>query len=104
MLDEIIKEQVVENICKNIGVSDEYFEDFVQEIYLILLEYDKDKLKYIIENNQINFFITRIIINQWQSSTSPFYKKYKKFYNIIDLNNNGYNVYDNIDDRFEDDD
>lgn len=90
MLNRIANERLVEDISKNIGVSPKYFDDFVQEIYLILLEYDQEKLQAIYEKGDINFFLTRIIKNQWCSTTSPFYRKYRKYYEYADENKNNY--------------
>lgn len=90
MLNRIANERLVEDISKNIGVSPKYFDDFVQEIYLILLEYDQEKLEAIYEKGDIKFFLTRIIKNQWCSTTSPFYRKYRKYYEYADENKNNY--------------
>lgn len=90
MLNRIANERLVEDISKNIGVSPKYFDDFVQEIYLILLEYDQEKLQAIYEKGDINFFLTRVIKNQWCSTTSPFYRKYRKYYEYADENKNNY--------------
>lgn len=90
MLNRIANERLVEDISKNIGVSPKYFDDFVQEIYLILLEYDQEKFEAIYEKGDINFFLTRIIKNQWCSTTSPFYRKYRKYYEYADENKNNY--------------
>lgn len=103
MLNKIANEKLVETICKNIGVSPKYMNDLVQEIYLILLEYNQTKLQKIYDNGQLNFFLTRIIKNQWCSNTSPFYKKYRKFYDLIDGNNEGI-MNDVEDDGYTDDD
>lgn len=103
MLNKIANEKLVETICKNIGVSPKYMDDLVQEIYLILLEYNQTKLQEIYDKGQLNFFLTRIIKNQWCSNTSPFYKKYRKFYDLIDANNEGIMI-DVEDDGYTDDD
>lgn len=87
MLEQLAKDKVVENLCKNIGVSSNYIDDLVQEVYLIMLEYDQEKLKQIYEKGEINYWLTRIIMNQYCSNTSPFYKKYRKYYDFIDDNN-----------------
>lgn len=87
MLEQLAKDKVVENLCKNIGVSSNYIDDLVQEVYLIMLEYDREKLKQIYEKGEINYWLTRIIMNQYCSNTSPFYKKYRKYYDFIDDNN-----------------
>lgn len=98
MLNKIANERIVETICKNIGVSPKYMDDLVQEIYVILLEYDQDKLQEIYDKGQLNFWLTRIIKNQYCSTTSPFYKKYRKYYELIDGNSDGYGMYDNVED------
>lgn len=103
MLNKIADEKLVETICKNIGVSPKYMDDLVQEIYLILLEYNQTKLQEIYDKGQLNFFITRIIKNQWCSNTSPFYRKYRKYYDLIDGNNEGI-MTDVEDDGYTDDD
>lgn len=103
MLNKIANERLVEEICKNIGVSPKYMDDLVQEIYLILLEYNQEKLQSIYDKGQFNFFLTRIIKNQYFSKTSPFFKKYRKYYDMVDDNNNVV-MYDVEDDRCTDDD
>ncbi|MEF2919934.1 MAG: hypothetical protein U0O22_05610 [Acutalibacteraceae bacterium] len=103
MLNKIANERLVEEICKNLGVSPKYMDDLVQEIYLILLEYNQEKLQSIYDKGQFNFFLTRIIKNQYFSKTSPFFKKYRKYYDMVDDNNNVV-MYDVEDDRCTDDD
>lgn len=102
MLNKIANERLVEEMCKNLGVSPKYMDDLVQEIYLILLEYNQEKLQSIYDKGQLNFFLTRIIKNQYFSNTSPFFKKYRKYYDMIDDNN--VVMYDVEDDRCTDDD
>lgn len=103
MLNKIANERLVEEICKNLGVSPKYMDDLTQEIYLILLEYNQEKLQSIYDKGQFNFFLTRIIKNQYFSKTSPFFKKYRKYYDMVDDNNNVV-MYDVEDDRCTDDD
>lgn len=78
IVEELLKDKVVEQVAKNIRVESDYYDDFVQDIYLILLDYDNEKLNEIYKKKQLNFFITRICLNNWNSKTSPFYTKYKK--------------------------
>ena len=103
MLNKIANERLVEEICKNLGVSPKYMDDLTQEIYLILLEYNQEKLQSIYDKGQFNFFLTRIFKNQYFSKTSPFFKKYRKYYDMVDDNNNVV-MYDVEDDRCTDDD
>ena len=85
IVDKLARNRVVEDMIKNMNIND-YPDDLAQEIYLILLEYDKDKIEDIYNKNQINFFISRIITNQAFSKNSPFYLNYKKWdFNKEDL-------------------
>lgn len=69
-------EGLVQVICK---VTSPILSDLAQVIYLALLEYDEDKIVELYTKGQINFFLVRIIKNQWLSKTSPFYHVYRKF-------------------------
>lgn len=78
-VDYIYNHRLVQDIAKNMKVSDEYFDDLCQEVYFILLTgYTDEKLQEAIDNNQINYIITSIMKKQWFSATSPFYTTYKK--------------------------
>lgn len=70
-------EALVENIAHHSLTAD--LKDLCQMVYLILLEYDEAKILDLWENDQINFFLARIIINQYRSSNSPFHALFRKF-------------------------
>lgn len=70
-------EALVENIANHSLTAD--LKDLCQMVYLVLLEYDETKLLDLWENDQINFFLARIIINQYRSSNSPFHTIFRKF-------------------------
>lgn len=70
-------EALVENIAHHSLTAD--LKDLCQMVYLILLEYDESKLQDLWENEQINFFIARIILNQYRSSNSPFHAIFRKY-------------------------
>lgn len=69
-------EALVENIAHHSLTAD--LKDLCQMVYLVLLEYDEEKLLDLWENDQINFFLARIIINQYRSSNSPFHTIFRK--------------------------
>ena len=77
-------ETMVENIAKSPLTAD--LKDLSQMVYLALLEYDGAKIQDLWEHGQINFFIARIIINQYRSANSPFYKLFRKFSAFNDYN------------------
>ena len=70
-------ETMVENIAKQPLSAD--LKDLAQMVYVILLEYDETKLLDLWEHGQINFFIARIILNQYRSVNSPFHKLFRKY-------------------------
>ena len=65
----------------------EHYEDYIQEIFLILCEYDENKLieLYTVGGiNKVRQLASGIICRQIKSKTSPLYYKYKKKQNITD--------------------
>ena len=81
MIEQLARERRVETMIENIAKQplSPDLKDLSQMVYLILLEYDGDKLQDLWDNGQINFFIARIILNQYRSSNSPFYKMFRKY-------------------------
>ena len=62
------------------GITD-YKDDFFQDLCLIILEYDNEKLNNAYQNH-FNAWITRVIQNNLMSVTSKFYANYKKWDNL----------------------
>lgn len=86
IIAEICEKGIIKEIIDNMRVSAIDADDLEQEVYMILLEYDKDKIVQMYEKKQLKYFIIGIIQRQYNSKTSPFYKKYKKYYTIVDAN------------------
>lgn len=68
-------EQMIENICKT---SRPEAKDLAQMVYLICLEYEDAKIVDLWENGQINYFLVRVIRNQFFSAKSPFWRLYHR--------------------------
>lgn len=81
IVEAVAKARIVETMVENIAHQSlsADLKDLTQMVYLILLEYDESKLQDLWENDQMGFFIARIIINQYRSSNSPFHTIYRKF-------------------------
>lgn len=56
----------------------EYLDDVIQEICIILLEYDNEKLNKIVEDGHLNAFITACLVRQLYSTNSQFYRTYRR--------------------------
>lgn len=81
IIAEVAEQKAVERIVANVGHSGltADLSDLVQEIYMILLTYDEDKIIDLWENEALSYFIARIAINQYRSSNSPFHVVYRRF-------------------------
>ena len=81
IVNEIAEQRMVEAMVANIShqrLSPD-LKDLCQMVYLILLEYEEEKLIDLWENHQIKYFLARVIINQYRSSNSPFHTTFRKF-------------------------
>lgn len=79
IIDRIARDKVVEEMVDNFGVIPCYRDDLIQEIYLILLQYNSQAIIEMDERGELNYFISRVINNQYNSKTSPFFRDYKKY-------------------------
>lgn len=83
IVEYLHKEGIVKKFIENTTKSNinfySHLRDFEQDVYLILLQLDNKKLNNLFNNNELNFYVARIITNQIKSTTSPFYTKYIKF-------------------------
>ena len=86
IVEAIAKDRMVETMVTNIAHKpmSADLQDLSQMVYLILLEYDEQKIQDLWINNQMQFFIARIIINQYNSVTSPFHTIFRKFRLMVD--------------------
>ena len=82
----IVYSSMLEDILKNFKIPENYHDDLLQEIYLILLQYSQEKIEQIFNNGDMKFFLVKIVKNQYFSRNSPFYSKYKKFNQLRDEN------------------
>jgi len=60
--------------------SDKYpdYEDLLHDILLDLYKKDIELISRLIYKNELEYFIAKMMINQYHSSTSPFFIKYRK--------------------------
>ena len=73
----IIENKIVEGLI-NDYLIDSFKDDLIQEVYMVLLEHNQSKLQHLIDKKQIRFYIARIIKNMYFSSSSNFYRSYKR--------------------------
>lgn len=80
IIEQLAKAGTVEGMVANIAhtpLTDD-LRDLCQMVYLILLEYDADKIVELHDKGQMGFFIARIILNQFRSKHSPWHDLIRK--------------------------
>lgn len=81
IVETLARERRVETMVQNIAHADALdadLKDLAQMVYLVLLEYDDDKIADLWDNRQMDFFIARVILNQYRSKHSPWHDLIRK--------------------------
>lgn len=76
--------KVIEKLMKKYNFSSPYSKDLCQDLYIELLNKEESLIVGLYERNEIEFYIRKMISNNVNSSTSPFYKNYEKFRKTTD--------------------
>lgn len=79
ILNYIANSREYRDICIKICQGHKLHQDLFSELFLILNDIEEVKIVSLYEKKELKFFIIKIFQNQFNSSTSPFFKKYKKF-------------------------
>lgn len=66
------------NDCINKMEPDYLREDLKMEVALIVCEWSEEKIVGLHDRKELEFFVVRVILNQIQSSSSPFFKKFRQ--------------------------
>lgn len=85
IIEELAKNREIEKIISKINPSnDDTLNDLSQMLYEDLLMKDDDKIIQLYENDQLNFFITRMVLNSINSKTSRYYYMFARHNNICE--------------------
>lgn len=82
IVERLAREQAIEKMCKktaHLKTLTPDLQDLAQQVYVILLEYDEEKFVDLYERGALDYFIARIIVNQYRSTLSPFYFLFRRF-------------------------
>lgn len=80
IINKIAQDKMVETIVANVAkdTTDEDLTDLCQDIYLALMEKDEETIEDLYTKKQLNYYVTRMVINNIDSSTSRYFYNYKK--------------------------
>ena len=83
MINSYLEKNYKEILRKAKGVTKnhELTEDLLQDCILAFLEKGPDYTTKVLNDNKVQHYIIRMIYIQFNSNTSPFYTKYRKFQN-----------------------
>lgn len=74
IIEELAKDRVIETIITNITqTEDDTLNDLAQILYEDLLLKDEEKIVQLYKDNQLQYFITRMVLNSINSKTSRYY-------------------------------
>lgn len=78
--------EYIEEIVKNIAPVDPDKDDLIQDVALVVLEKPPEFISELYDKKQLKYYIARVIMNNLFSTSSPYYCKYKKYKNTLDIN------------------
>ena len=82
----LAKQRVIEQLVQSLTQSP-YKDDLCQDLYIDLLNKAEDLITGMYYRGELLYFIRRMVSNNINSTTSPFYQKYERFRSLsTDLN------------------
>lgn len=80
IIDELARKRTIEGLIRNIKNTEaaHNLQDLAEDLYLELLEKNEDLIVRMYNNNQLGFFIVRMIMNNIFSKNSRYYYRYKR--------------------------
>ena len=81
IIEKWAKEKKVETLIKKHTdfSNNPYIEDLINDIYIDLLLKDDELIQKLENENEIDYYLIKVIRNNLYSKNSPFYYKYNKF-------------------------
>ena len=79
IVNELSSNKVVERLMSAYRMSTPYNEDLCQDIYIELLMKDDELISGLYYRGEIEYYIRKMLSNNINSTTSPFFKNYEKF-------------------------
>ena len=77
----LAKQRVIEQLVQSLTQSP-YKDDLCQDLYIDLLNKAEDLITGMYYRGELLYFIRRMVSNNINSTTSPFYQKYERYRNL----------------------
>lgn len=79
IVSSVLEQGLIEKALRVYNVHSSHRDDLTQEVLLILLTMDNERLNDIYTTGKIPHFVTKIVKNQWCSVTSTYYSTFRKY-------------------------
>lgn len=79
IVEEVVISGIIGNALNIYAVQMSHRDDLTQEVCVILLAMDNARLNDIRNEGKLSHFVTKIVKNQWCSSTSTYYSYFRKY-------------------------
>lgn len=71
----------LKTIIQKVGKAEQDLDDLEQDLYLALLKKDNKVLNHLIENeNELKYYLAKMVTNQIKSKSSPYQTEYKRYH------------------------
>lgn len=85
IIEELAQNKTIETIIQNVVTSDDdTLNDLSQMLYEDLLMKDDEKIIQLYKSKQLQFFLTRMVLNSVNSKTSRYYYLFARHNNICE--------------------
>lgn len=84
VINILAHKKVIEKLLKQYNISSPYAKDLCQDLYIELFNKEDKLIVGLYERNEIEYYIRKMISNNVNSVTSPFYKNYERFRKTTD--------------------
>lgn len=79
IVNQLARTKTIERLCKAYHSNSPYIKDLCQDLYIDLLNKDDATIHKLYTTDTFEYYIKKMLSNNINSSTSPFYKKYEQY-------------------------
>lgn len=79
IVSSVLEQGLIEKALRLYNVHSSHRDDLTQEVCIILLGMNTERLNDIYDSNKMAQFVTKIVKNQWCSVTSIYYSLFRKY-------------------------
>jgi DNA-directed RNA polymerase specialized sigma24 family protein len=79
IINSIVQTGEIKDVCQNVAKNSGLAQDLYNEVILIFCEMPSEKLIKVYNSGYFKFYAVRVVLNTFNSTTSPFSRRYRHF-------------------------